>query len=153
MFRIDDDLRALIESGVAAVVGTGDAAGRPQVAYGWAPRSGATPSALEVFLDTARAGPTLANLRANGRIAVTIGDPVSVRSVQFKGRFQGVAEPTEADRAWVQQQREAFLVATSLVGDAPSMIRNLWMDEVVRVTLEVDAAFDQTPGPLAGRPL
>lgn len=153
MYRIDDELKSFLESGVAAVLGTGDEQRRPQLAYGWGPRVGADPTTVEVFLDAERAAPTIANLRANGHIALTVADPLSLRSVQFKGRFQRVEEPTEADRAWVQRHREAFLVVTSLVGDPPSAIRNLWMDEVVRVTFQVDRAFDQTPGPEAGRPL
>lgn len=153
MYQIDDALQSYVESGVATIVGTGDERGRPEVAYAWGPRVRADRRLLDIFLDLDRSDVTLANLHANGRIAVTFADPVTLRSVQFKGRFVEQGEATEDDREWVQRQREAFLVTTSLVGDPPSMIRNLWMEQVVRVTLEVDQAFDQTPGPDAGRPL
>jgi len=153
MYRIDDELKSFLESGIATIVGTGDEAGRPQVAYAWGPRVAEGGALVDVFLDSERAEQTLANLRANGRIAMTVADPMSLRSVQFKGRFQRTDDATEDDRAWVRQQREAFLVVTSLVGDPPSMIRNMWMDDVVRVTFEVDRAFDQTPGPDAGKAL
>jgi general stress protein 26 len=154
MYRIDDDLKELVESGIATIVGTADDEGRPELAYGWAPRVSASGTAMEVFLDTERAHATLKNLRSNGRIAVTIADPMSLRSVQFKGHARAIEDaPDEADRAWVQQQREAFLITTSLVGDPPSAIRNMWLDEVLRVTFEVERAFDQTPGPRAGTPL
>jgi hypothetical protein len=32
-------------------------------------------------------------------------------------------------------------------------VRNLWLDEVVRVTFAPEAAFNQTPGPEAGKRL
>lgn len=53
----------------------------------------------------------------------------------------------------MRRGREAFVARTSLIGDSPDMVRSLWLDDVVRVAFEVEAAFDQTPGPEAGKPL
>ena len=153
MFCIDDALAQFVQSGVAAVVGTASDDGAPHVSYGWAPRVVGEGSSLDVFLDAARSGQALADLRSNGRIAVTVGDPVSYRSIQFKGRFTGVGPPSEADEIWLAAYREAFLVNTSLVGDPPQVIHNMWLDEVVRISMSVERAFDQTPGPVAGLPL
>jgi hypothetical protein len=153
MYRIDDSLKEFIESDVATLVGTGDDEGRPQIAYGWAPRVVNPDGVVEVFLDTARAEGTISNLRANGRIAVTMAHPVSYRSVQIKGKFRDVSDPEEADIPYVQERREGFVTSTSLIGDPPNTIRNMWLDEVIKVAFTVDAAFDQTPGPNAGQPL
>ena len=153
MYRIDAGLKEFVESGVAVLVGTGSADGRPHVAQGWGPRVSDDGSTVDVFLDAARADQSLANLKANGRIAVTLAHPVSYRSVQFKGAFRDSREPDEADRSWVEQHRENFLVTTSLVGDPPWVIRGMWLDETIRISFEVERAFDQTPGPEAGKPL
>ena len=153
MYEIDDSLKEFIESGVATLVATGDSSGRPHVAYAWAPRVAENDGHMEVFIDTARADRTIANLRANGLIAVTMAHPVSYRSVQLKGNFGDVGEPSVEDQAYVQQRREDFLTCTSLVGDPPESIRNLWLEDVVRIAFTVDQAFDQTPGPDAGKPL
>lgn len=153
MYRIDDDLKGFVESGVAAIVGTGDVHGRPQMAYGWGPRVESNRSVMQVFLDAARGETIIKHLNANGRITITVADPVSYRSVQFKGVVQDTGLPTEADCEWVRQQRDAFLVSTSLVGDPPETIRNLWSEDVLRVAFAVEHAFDQTPGPEAGKPL
>ena len=152
MFRIDDNLKQFIESGVATLVGTGDKAGRPQIAYGWAPRV-KDPATVEVFVDAARADKTVANLRSTGKIAMTVAHPVSVRSVQIKGRFIEVSGPAPEDAPYVQQRREDFVTSTSLIGDPPETIRNLWMEDVLKLTFSVEQAFDQTPGPNAGQPL
>jgi hypothetical protein len=152
MYRIDDDLKEFIESGVATIVGTGDADGRPHMTMGWGPRVTADGS-VDVFLDKERAAQTLADLEWNGRIAVTVVHPVTVRSVQLKGRYCESGEPDATDREWVERHREAFSVSTALVGDPPGVIKNLWLEETVRVVFEVDGAFDQTPGPEAGKPL
>jgi pyridoxamine 5'-phosphate oxidase-like protein len=152
-FRIDGDLKEFVESGVAVLVSTGDEQRRPHLAYAWGPRVRSDGSTIDVFLDTARSGQTLANARANGKMAMTVADPVSYRSVQLKGAFGDTGEATAEDAAWVQRHREAFVVSTSLVGDPPEAIRGLWMDDVVRVSFSVERAFDQTPGPGAGKPL
>lgn len=152
-FKIDRALKDFVESGVGVLVGTGDANGRPHLAYGWGPRVAADGASVDVFIDSLRAGQTLSDVRANGRIAVTIGHPVSYRSVQLKGTVIAHGDATESDDDWVRKHREAFVVATSLVGDPPETIRNLWLDDVTRLSFTVEQAFDQTPGPEAGKPL
>ena len=152
-FTIDADLKEFVESGVAVLVGTGDAERRPHVTYGWGPRVRDDGSTIDVFLDEPRSARTFANARANGRVAMTIADPVSVRSVQFKGAFIDDGSASGEDIAWVQRHREAFVVSTSLIGDPPNIIRSMWMDQVVRLSFRVETAFDQTPGPNAGKPL
>jgi hypothetical protein len=152
-YKIDQALKEWVESGVAVLVGTGDEAGKPCATYGWGPRVGEDGVTVDVFVDSLRAGQTLANLRANGRIAVTIAHPVSVRSVQFKGTVRDTGQPDERDNAWVAKQREDFVVSTALIGDPPATIRNLWLDDVTRISFTVEKAFDQTPGPEAGKPL
>jgi pyridoxamine 5'-phosphate oxidase-like protein len=153
MYPIDQPLKEFIESGVATLVGTGDNGGRPQIAFGWGPRVLDAEGVVEVFLDSARADKTLANLRANGRIAMTLAHPVNYRSVQFKGVFKEAGDPDQEDVEYVRQRREDFVTSTSLIGDPPDIIRAMWLDDLVSVTFEVEHAFDQTPGPNAGQPL
>jgi Pyridoxamine 5'-phosphate oxidase len=153
MYQIDDSLREFVESGVGAIVATGDSRRRPHVKFGWSPRVHEDGQTVDVFLDAARASQTLANLRDNGRIAMTIVHPVSVRSVQFKGTFRGEGSPSADDVKWVQRGREGFSVSMALVGDPPEVIRNLWLPDVLRISFVVEQAFDQTPGPEAGKPL
>jgi Pyridoxamine 5'-phosphate oxidase len=152
MYPIDKTLREFIESDVATLVGSAESRERPHVVWGWAPRVN-DDGVVEVFLDAARADRTIANLRVNPRIAMTMAQPVSYRSVQLKGDFREVGEPNAADKAYVQERREGFVTACVLVGDPPEAIRNLWLEEVIRIAFSVDQAFDQTPGPNAGKPL
>jgi hypothetical protein len=152
VFRINDTLKEFLESGVATLIGTADSTGRPHVAYGWAPRV-KDETTMEVFIDAARAERTLRNLDENGRIAVTVAHPVSVRSVQLKGTFIEAGAPEGADNEYVRERREDFVTSTSLIGDPPDIIRALWLEDVLRLAFSVELAFDQTPGPNAGQPL
>ena len=150
---IDADLKSFIESGVAVLLGTGDADRRPHVVLAWGPRVHAGGGAVDVFVDTVRAGQTISNARTTGHIALTVADPVSYRSIQIKGTYRDSAEGNADDLAWVRRHHDAFHVTTALVGDPPETIANLWTNDVTRLTLNVERAFDQTPGPDAGKPL
>jgi hypothetical protein len=152
-FQVDQALKDFVESAVATVVGTGSRDGRPCIAYGWGARVSEDGEHVDVFLDRLRADQTLANLQDNGKIAMTVADPISYRSAQLKGCFIESEEPTEVDHAWVQRHREMFLITTTLVGDSPTAMRNRWLDDIIRVTFRAECAFDQTPGRHAGIPL
>ncbi len=153
MLHIDDELKVFLEGGVAVVVGTADAAMRPHVTPGWGPRVLDDRCSIHLFLESARGEQAIADLQATGRIAMTVADPVSYRSVQIKGHFIKSARATTDEEAWVQHHRDAFASTTALVGESAEAIRNAWMQDVFRVEFEAERAFDQTPGPLAGRPL
>lgn len=152
MVTLADDVVEYLGGGVAVQVGTASTAGKPQVANAWGPRLNPD-GTMSVFLDTAAAGQTLANLATNGKIAVITADPISYRSLQFKGRWIAAAQPTDDERAWVQRHRELFTTATTLVGDNPESMRNRWLPDTTRIDFSIDAVFDQTPGPNAGLPL
>ncbi|MGE0599791.1 MAG: pyridoxamine 5'-phosphate oxidase family protein [Dehalococcoidia bacterium] len=152
MFQIDPALKEFLESGIAVQVGTADREGHPRAAAAWGPRVNADGS-VSVFLDAERSPRPLANLAENPKIAVVFGDPISYRSVQLKGRWKATSAPTAEEKAWVKRHREQYASVTVLVGDRAEAMRNTWMEEVIRIDLEVDAAFDQTPGPNAGLPL
>jgi general stress protein 26 len=153
MYVVSDELRELIESGVAVSVATADAAGSPHLNTGWGPRIGPDGTTASVFVDRARMTPTTDDLETTRRIAMTVGDPISYRSIQLKGTAIAVADPDDDDWEWVRRHREAFLVSIALIGDPPNVGRNMWTEDVVRIDFRVEQAFDQTPGPDAGRPL
>src|SRR5262245_58356941 len=152
MFRLDEALKAFLHSGIAVQAGTADQNGRPHVTWAWGPRVN-DDGTLSVFLDTARAGRTLANLAVNRKVAVICADPIGYRAIQFKGQWLSASAPSDAERGWVQRHRELFASNLALVGDSPAGIRNLWMENTTRIDFTLEAAFDQTPGPKAGQPL
>jgi hypothetical protein len=153
MFQISDDLKAFIESDIGVLIGTVDAHGHPQLAYAWGPRVHEGGRSLSVYADRERSSALLSGTDRQPQIAVTFTSAVSLRSIQIKGRFLGTAEPNDAERSWIERHHEAFATSTSLIGDPPHVIRNLWTQETVRVDLTAERAFDQTPGPHAGMPL
>jgi len=152
MFVINEELKEFLEKGLVSQLGTASAAGRPSAVNAWGPRVNADAS-MTIFIDTIRAARPLANLAANPKVAVIFADPVSYRSIQVKGRWRSCSMPTAEEEAWVARHRELVVASLALVGDDPDTKTNVAWDELTRIDFEVEAAFDQTPGPLAGQPL
>jgi hypothetical protein len=153
MYVIDDELKEFVESGVATVVGTVDGDGHPHIVFGWGSRCRGG-SSIEVFVEEARSNRTMANIADNGRIALTLASPVSYRSIQFKGFVDESSAATPGDEPWIQKHRDAFIVELLLIGDPPEAARNLPMSgPLIRLRFDAQAAYDQTPGPEAGRQL
>lgn len=154
--RIDDDLRALLEDGVAAVLGTRDAGLVPEVARGWGVRVLPDRATVELCIGLPSGRRTLANLADNGQLAVTCVRPSDYRQVQLKGRGSEGGTPSQDERARVARHQEAFTRQVADVGIAADLCPRFWSHDeggLVKLRLEVEEAFDQTPGPDAGRPL
>jgi hypothetical protein len=141
----------LLESGGSAVVGTVDAARRPEATRAWG---------IEVRGDRLRvlipatSDRSVANLRGGGAVAVTVTEVATLRSVQVKGRAVQVEDATEADRARSERYREAFFDAVHRTdGSDPVRLARMLPAALVAVECTIEAAFDQTPGPDAGRRL
>lgn len=154
MAEIDDELRAFLHSGGALVVGTHDESLSPEVARGWGLHV-LDPHTVELCVGLPSSQRTLRNIEANGRIAATFVAPVVYRQVQVKGRVVAVLEPTADDLAWVERSREGFVRTVEPVGIPPALSPRFWNYDtgLAKIRFTVDAGYDQTPGPRAGRPL
>ena len=152
---IDQELREFLHSGVACVVGTHDSQLFPEICRAWGPRVAGDGATIELFVDKEPGALTLANLRAVDLIAVTFVNPIDYRSVQLKGRALklGGDEPDGEERERIQRHREAFADNCLVHGIPREVVRNFWTFEVTRLSFAAREAFDQTPGPVAGRSL
>ncbi|UDY34642.1 hypothetical protein [Dermatobacter hominis] len=92
---------------------------------------------------------------APGRaVAVTAADVMTLVSAQFKGRSLGTAPATEDDLALSERYFAGFSEAvTRSDGQPRELLARLVPHELVRCTVEVHEAYDQTPGPGAGQEL
>ena len=154
---IDEPLRALFESGVAIVIGTRDAQLVPEVARAWGARVLPDRGAIDLCVGLPSGRRTLSNLTDNGQMAVTAVRPSDYRQVQIKGRAVQVLEPTPEDRLHADRHREAFTREVEQVGIPAELCPRFWAhddpDATVKVRFVPEEAYDQTPGPDAGRSL
>ena len=156
--RIDDELKAFLESGPSVIVGTRDVGLAPEITRAWGPRISEDRRSVSVCVPLATSAKTLDNLADNGRIALACALPTTVKSVQLKGTCIETSEPDAADLAAVEAHREAFAARNERIGVPRHMVETLWRRELetspvlVKIRFVPEQAFDQTPGPDAGSP-
>jgi hypothetical protein len=150
---VSPELAALLESGLSLVVGTSDAELRPDCSFAAGLRVHPGGDRVTLFLGVEPAAGAIANLRANGAVAITGSRPADYRTFQLKGRAVRVEPVPEGERAVLLACREALAAQLERVGWARSHTRRLSVWPCVAVEVALDAVFEQTPGPRAGSPL
>jgi hypothetical protein len=147
---IDPALAAFLEEGLGIHIGTRDAHLQPAGARAIAVRPEPDGLHLVVYVSEVAAARLLDNLRDNLQAAVTFVRPVDDRACQVKGLFHTVRPATEAERAFVAAQWDRFLQQLEHIG-IPRGGSAAWVTwPAVAIRIQVNAVFDQTPGPHAG---
>jgi hypothetical protein len=106
---------------------------------------------MTVFLPAAVSPPSLANLRDNGQMAVSLVRPSDHRALQIKGVWLGERRTTDDDRALLNRYRDAMLGEMSTVGVPRSIWARLAWWPALALRMEVRDTFVGTPGPSAGQ--
>jgi hypothetical protein len=141
----------LLKTGVSVMVGTRDASLMPECTRAWGIRVGGKRDSVTIFLSNSIAGKTVANLRANGQIAVTCTRPTDHITCQLKGRVGSMKPVTSADREMSRRWHQEFMAELRAIG-VPSALSEAWIAEPdLAVEMAVAEVFDQTPGPGAGK--
>lgn len=153
---LDPETAGFIQRYVSMNLATSDAAKRPAVTRVFGCRVSADAVRVTLFLCRAGNDLVLANLRANGRIAVVFSRPSTHRTVQLKGTDARVIELQAADRQVIAAYRESMVEDLGSIGYPPAFTRSLipapeTLDTAVCFTPL--AVYSQTPGPQAGRKL
>jgi len=153
---LDADSARFIGGGVSIIVSSRNAANVPELVRAQGCRVSRDRSRVQLFVQAAQAQALFDDLRRNGRIAVVFTSPSTHRSLQLKGDDASVAQARPADAVRVAAYREAMVVELGGIGISEAMARALLAgddDTLSVVAFTPAAAFVQTPGPDAGRPL
>lgn len=151
--KVPENLTALLDGLVAVHVATRDAALVPDEVMAAAARPSADGRCLTVFLPVATSEASIANLRANGAIAVVLSQPLTHRTVQLKGRVETIGPARDEERAEVERLAAAFDAEVEVIGLPPAVVRRRTRWPCHAVTFVVAEAYEQTPGPRAGAPI
>jgi hypothetical protein len=150
---IDDDLAAFLESPVLIILGTSDDTMRPQIGRGVGAMVAVSESRVDLILSHRQWPVTVANVRANGRLAATFARPRDYVSYQVKGRAT-VGEAAPAHLARSHQYIAATSGALVTLGVAPWVAERWFTDQELLVfSLAMETIYVQTPGQYAGRSL
>jgi hypothetical protein len=148
---IDDGDAALLESPCSLIVGTVDETGLPDATRAWGVEVLADREHVRVVLD-ADAKASLANVASTHAFALTATDVSTFMSVQIKGRVVSVEPESDADRARRENFIDGFARAVNATDGTPvELLLRMKPCAFVTVVATIEDAFDQTPGPTAGR--
>lgn len=150
---ISPELRAWLRPGLAGMVAAADASGRPELSRIWALWVTPDRDRIEVYVQRSVAGRLLENLGHGGRAALNMVEVDTYRSRLFKGHCSVSPEPI--DEALLEECLTAMNTAFLSVGMPEDAVRTILSHadaptEMVRLVLDVDCVFDQSPKPGAG---
>jgi len=150
---ISTEVANLLESGASLVVGTVDGDLLPDATRAWGAWVLHDPERVR-FLVPDRSQRTIANTGDGGLVALTASDVATHRSIQLKGRAIRVEAATRDDLdLGAQYVREFFACVHETEAIDITLLEKAVPSGYVAVEIVVDAMFDQTPGPAAGRAL
>jgi len=150
---LSEELAELIASGVDMYVATRNAELLPESMLALAGKIHGDGCAMTVFLPEVTSAATLANLRENGQIAITISRPRDHKTVQVKGKATRIRPSDESEKDLQAVLRASLVEGFAHIGIPRSTSRRLVWWPSVAVDVQVNDVFQQTPGPHAGEPL
>jgi hypothetical protein len=148
--QLDAELASFLASPVMIITGTSDDGNRPDIARAVGARVAADHGVVRIVLSAWQWPGTVANLRANGRVAVTFARPSDYVSYQIKG-CATVAPATEDDRVNSSRYLADIRRVLAGLGLEPRLVAPWLIDrDLVAVAVDVASIYVQTPGPKAG---
>lgn len=148
---LPDELVALAQQGVSLLVGTCSPDLVPESVRAAGLRVWPGACQLTVLMPKATADVAIANLRANARLAVTIAEIETHRTVQVKGRVLAIRDGDEAERALSSRYSTLLRASFGWVGIPEGITRGLATWPAWAVDLDITHVYMQTPGPVAGQ--
>lgn len=148
----DGPVRRLTAPGWSLLVGSAGADGTPHASRAWGAEL-AEDGRLRVVVD-AHDTTVLDHLSSTRTIAVTSADVRTLEALQVKGEVVSLDQATAEDLAIAHRYVDALFDAIFETDGVPhSVLHQMVPAAYVACTIEVHEAFDQTPGPRAGRPV
>jgi hypothetical protein len=150
---ISKEIADFLESGVALVVGTRDDELQPDGAGAWAVRVAEDGAHLTLYMFEDAARDMLRNLERHPEIAIDCDSPTTHRACQVKGVYLSHRAATDAERALIDRQVEAFATDLEAIGIPRAMTTAWQVWPCIALELRATQIFEQTPGPGTGEPI
>ncbi|MBA2965301.1 MULTISPECIES: hypothetical protein [Ramlibacter] len=148
------NLLAMIARGVSANVASRDAALRPSLMRAVGSAVSPDGATVTVYLARSQSRQLVQDIASTGHLAVVFSEPATHCTVQLKARRASLRDATEADRPLLARYLASMEHEIGRVGHPPAIARAMLayrLEDLVAVSFQAEQAFEQTPGPLAGR--
>ena len=153
---LDADNAAFVQGGVSIVAASRDAALVPSSGRASGCRVSEDRRHVTIFVIRSQCERLVADVRASGRIAVVMSQPSTHRTLQVKAEDAHVRPVRAGERTIVARYVDAFAADIGKLGHTQAQARVVFEcrdDDLLAIDFAPNAAFEQTPGPKAGKPL
>jgi hypothetical protein len=145
-------ISAFLDSGVSMVGASADEELAPEAFRIWG--ASLRDDGVLRALVSSDAGQTFEHTREGTRLCMTFADVLNLRSMQVKGRSVAAPEPPgPADLASMEHYHQLLAPKSRMNGTPPALLEAIRPRSVFVVSILVEEAYDQTPGPTAGTSL
>lgn len=151
---LSPELLAMMDGGVSVIVSSCDAELVPSVMRAVGSHVQDQGRRITVYLSRSQSTQLLRDVARSGRLAVVFSQPSSHKTVQLKAGNARVREARDDEAPLLQRYLRGMERELTLIGLGPVYARAMLvhrLDDVVAIEFQPELAFDQTPGPKAGR--
>jgi hypothetical protein len=152
---LPDEVLEFVQSGVSVIVGVVGADGRAQAGRALATRV-VSGGAFRLMYPADGNAAITASAQSGGPIAVTFSAPLSHRTIQLKAGSSRAEQLDPEDRISVEHQIDAFAAVLRVLGFPPPFVKSFCDNRSKSISVlsfVPQTAYEQTPGPGAGREL
>lgn len=154
---IDEATAAFIaDPGASIAVASRDAENRSSLFKAVACRVSDDRLRVTLFVDQQLARAVVEALRAGFPVAAVFSEPATHRTLQLKGTRAELSAVTPADREFARLHFERIVEDIAALDYPPDALRSFFHyqpEQLLAISFEPVAVFEQTPGPAAGTPL
>jgi len=154
--RIPTELLAMMARGVSVIVASRDATLRPSMMRAMGSHVEKQGRRITVFVSRAQSPQLLQDLAAGAPVAAVFSEPATHLCVQVKASRVAMRDAVPDDEPLLARYLASMEREVQRVGFPPHLTRAMLacrVPDLVAVEFEPEQAFDQTPGPRAGKPL
>ena len=153
---LDETHSEFIQQRVSINVASCNTARVPSLARAFGCRVSPDRRQVIIFLSVQRSEQLLKDMRATGAVAAVFTQPTTHQAIQLKGSDAAIMPLGEGDRALMRAYGAGFVEEIRTLGYRDPFASAMMMavaEEAVGIRFTPTSAFDQTPGPKAGRRL
>lgn len=150
---LPDALVEFTRGGKSLLVGTASAKRVPDCVRACGLRVWDGASRLTVLVPAATSATSIANLRENPRIAITVSHIPTHNTVQLKGNVLAIRDGGDVERELGLAYRAEFSKDLAWAGSPAALTLRLGIWPCFAIDVEILVAYAQTPGPVAGKQL
>ncbi len=132
------------------LVGTCNNALEPEAVRGVGVRVWPGACQLTLIVPAVTSAIAIANLRENGRLALTLSHIPTYKTMQVKGKVLAIREGDEGDRGVSNRYLRAFADDLAWAGQPEANTLRLANWPCYAIDLDIAVVYEQTPGPVAG---